>query len=548
MRVLWPAAVAGVCLLAAGACDHAGMAGHSAGTARLGGSGTMGGLWGTIELVRGPAANPIDAWPRIAAISCASPGNCTAGGSYSLPPHVGPAHALVVSEFHGSWGTARLVPGLVRLDQGPASSVDIVSCVSPGNCTAAGSYQPVPDRAVGPSFGEPFVVSQVRGAWRTARPLLGFASLNTGRLGWIAALSCTAPGECSAGGNYMVRAGTARKKAAFVVSEVHGRWLRARQAPGTAALSTGGEAQLAALSCASPGNCAAGGYGKAGGFVIDEVNGKWLPAQLVTGLPGFAVVSSVSCAAPGDCAAGGTYADPAGRGQAFVADEVNGRWGPAEPVAGIPPLNKGHRADVTSISCTAPGDCTAAGSYSPMGYQNGSSYDVPFVVSQVHGNWGRGRPVPGLTALDAGDNATVFGLSCASPGNCAAGGTDTGASSRPSAFLVSQVRGTWGMAQQVLGLAALGGAGPGIYGISCPAPASCTAVGGMTIIRRRPVAQAAFVVSRDGPARASPRPRQSLGSSEPQHDSRGPATPGRRTVMARSRCRADRGSSPTSGW
>ena len=500
MRVLWSAAAAAACLLTAGACDSGRVvtAGHSAGTARQGGSGTVGGAWGNAELVRGPAAMPKDAWPRLAAISCASPGNCTAGGSYALPPYVGPAHALVVSESHGSWDRARLVPGLAQLDQGPGSFVGIVSCVSAGNCTAAGSYQPVPNRAVGPSYGEPFVVSQVHGAWHTARPLPGFASLNTGRLGWIAALSCTAPGECSAAGSYTVQTRTARKKAAFVVSEVHGRWLRARQAPGTAALSTGGEAQLSALSCASPGNCAAGGYGKAGGFVISEVHGRWSRAQLVTGLPGRAAVTSVSCAPQGDCAAGGTY------GQPFVVDEVNGRWGPAEPVAGIPALNKGHRADVTFISCTAPGECSAAGSYSPMPDQNSSSYDVPFVVSQVHGNWGPGRPVPGLAALDTGDNATVAGLSCPSPGNCAADGQYTGPASRTTAFLVGQVRGTWGTAQQVPGLTALGGTGAVVFGISCPAPGRCTEVGTVDIGPRRHATQAAFAVSQDTPSRPPP--------------------------------------------
>jgi len=59
-------------------------------------------------------------------------------------------------------------------------------------------------------------------------PAPGFTSLNTGRIAWIAALSWTGPGECNAGGYYTVRAGTARKKRAFVVSEVRGRWLRAR--------------------------------------------------------------------------------------------------------------------------------------------------------------------------------------------------------------------------------------------------------------------------------------------------------------------------------
>src|SRR5262245_18113040 len=111
MRVLWSAAVAGACLLAAGACDPAGVvtAGQSPGTARRSGPGTLGGVWGNAELVGGPAAMPKGAEPRLRAISCASPGNCTAGGSYGLPPFTGRVHAFVVSETHGSWGAARLV-------------------------------------------------------------------------------------------------------------------------------------------------------------------------------------------------------------------------------------------------------------------------------------------------------------------------------------------------------------------------------------------------------------------------------------------------------
>jgi len=152
----------------------------------------------------------------------------------------------VVSEIDGSWGAARLVPGLARLDKGPASFVDIVSCVSAGNCIVAGAYQPVPDRAVGPVFGELFVVSQVRGAWRAARPLPGFASLNTG-LGLDRGAVVYWPGRVQRGRLLHGHGRDGPQEGAFVVSEVRGRWLRAREAPGTAALSTGGEAQLASL-------------------------------------------------------------------------------------------------------------------------------------------------------------------------------------------------------------------------------------------------------------------------------------------------------------
>src|SRR6516164_6977384 len=55
-------------------------------------------------------------------------------------------------------------------------------------------------------------------------------------------------------------------------------------------------------------------------------------AALNTG--GAAQVYSVSCAAAGSCGAGGYYTDGSGHGQAFVASQVNGSWGAAIEVPG----------------------------------------------------------------------------------------------------------------------------------------------------------------------------------------------------------------------
>lgn len=89
-------------------------------------------------------------------------------------------------------------------------------------------------------------------------------------------------------------------------------------------------------SCASPGNCAAGGYG----FVVNETDGSWGTAHPVvavaplSGASAPARVSSVSCASPGNCVAGGSYSDASGYNQAFVADETNGVWAaPLRPAA-----------------------------------------------------------------------------------------------------------------------------------------------------------------------------------------------------------------------
>ena len=88
------------------------------------------------------------------------------------------------------------------------------------------------------------------------------------------------------------------------------------------------------------------------------------------------MIWSVSCASAGNCGAGGTV----GSQRAFVASEVNGAWHTAELVPGSAKLNKGGGGVITSVAGTAPGNCGAGGSYSDA---SGSSQAL--VVSQVNG-------------------------------------------------------------------------------------------------------------------------------------------------------------------
>jgi hypothetical protein len=122
-----------------------------------------------------------------------------------------------------------------------------------------------------------------------------------------------------------------------------GTWGTAQKVPGSAALNAGG---LNSMSCASPGNCAAGGDG----FVVDEIDGTWGTAQAVSG-----DVTSVSCASAGNCAAGGNYGGSSGRWHAFVVDETGGSWDMAEEVPGSAALNAGGDAIVSSLSCASAG-------------------------------------------------------------------------------------------------------------------------------------------------------------------------------------------------
>ena len=95
----------------------------------------------------------------------------------------------------------------------------------------------------------------VAGTWRTAIEVPGTGALNKGDAD-VGSVSCASAGNCAAGGNYTDSSGDTQ---AFVASERDGSWRRAIEVPGTGALNTGGFASVGSVSCGSAGNCLAGG-------------------------------------------------------------------------------------------------------------------------------------------------------------------------------------------------------------------------------------------------------------------------------------------------
>ncbi len=400
-----------------------------------------------------------------------------------------------------SGGLAIEVPGLGALNNGAGRSfttgVSSVSCASAGDCAAGGDYQDG-DRHV-----QGFVAVELHGVWGQAIEVPGLGALNKGGNAGVSSVSCASPGNCAAGGYYTD--GDARQLG-FVVSEKNGRWGQAIEVPGLGALNKGTKVSDlvgVSVSCASPGNCAAGGgyedrAGKGQGFVADERNGVWGQAIEVPGLGalnkgkgGDASVSSVSCASAGNCAAAGGYAGGRGQGyEGFVASERKGVWARAIEVPGLRALNTGMAGEVDTVSCASAGNCAAGGSYEDRG-QNGQG----FVVSERNGVWGTAIDPPGLKALNdaAGSpNAGVDSVSCASAGNCAAVGTY--GDPYGTGFVVAENKGVWGKAADV-GL--VGGRIAGANSVSC-APAGNCAAGGSYSDSSGGVTQGWVAVERDG--------------------------------------------------
>ncbi len=478
------------CAVAAGAFTGA----AAAGGAR---AGAVAGSWG--RAIEVPGLGALNARAKasyvigVFSVSCASPGGCAAGGGYRDRQYHN--QGFVAAERHGRWEKAIEVPGLGALNAGGYAEVTSVSCASPGSCAAGGNYR---DRQY---HDQGFVAAERHGRWGKAIEVPGLGVLNTGGNAYVSEVSCASPGSCAAGGGYGDRQ---YHDQGFVAAERHGRWEKAIEVPGLGVLNTGGNAEVTSVSCASPGNCAAAGvytdrHRHGQGFVASERHGRWGQAIEVPGLGalntgGNAEVTSVSCASPGSCAAGGVYTvylDSSYNQQGFVVSEQDGVWGRAIGVPGLGALNTGGDAQVSSVSCAPAGGC-AAGGY----YWDSDEIGHGFVAGEQDGVWGQAIEVPGLGALGTGGYAGVTSVSCASPGNCAAGGDYADGGHNGQGFVASEQDGVWGQAIEVPGLGGLNRGGDAqLRSVSC-APAGGCAAGGNYADRRHHFQ--GFVVSQTG--------------------------------------------------
>jgi hypothetical protein len=420
--------------------------------------------WGHAITVPGSAALNTGGEAGMDSISCAAAGSCAVVGSYSTGGH---DQAFVANEKNGTWSKAVAVPGTTAPVH-PWSEVYSISCAAAGFCAAGGYY------ADGSGHDRAFVVSEKNGVWSKAVEVSGSDTLFVGPHAEVDSISCTAAGSCAAGGYYYDGSDHYQ---AFVVSEKNGVWSKAIEVPGTATLNADGAAAVDSVSCAAAGSCAAGGYYYDGSdhmqaFVVSEKNGVWSKAGEVPGtaslnVAGVAAVGSISCAGAGSCAAGGYYTvarAPGDNGldatQAFVVSEKNGVWRKAVEVPGTAKLNAGREAGVRSISCATAGYCAAGGSYT-----DGSDNAHAFVVSETNGVWSTAVKLPGSTNVNS--------ISCAGAGSCAAGGGNLG-----QAVVAREQNGVWSKAVRVPGSATLGGGHVAyVVSISCATASSCGAGG-----------------------------------------------------------------------
>lgn len=417
------------------------------------------GVWGTSRAVPGVRAllgshNPFGV--DIESLSCSSTGNCAAGGFYG--PSASSIQGLVVSEKSGTWGKAEAVPGLAALNVGRNAEVDSISCASAGNCSAGGIYTVKSANILASS--EVFLASEKNGVWGKAEEVPGTAKLNTGTDGSFDQVDCTSAGNCLAVGSYKVK-GDSDDIQAFFITEKNGKWGTAKAVPGFAQL---GDGAIIAISCASAGNCTGVGNSLKSGvttvFAISMKNGTW---GAFTPIPGMAALppdgsinadlSSLACPSAGNCTAAGGYNDPSSvsRTEPFVVTEKNGTWGNAETLPGVAALSPSPSGTIPgSVVCPSAGNCAATGAFF---IHNGTQ---AFVSTEKNGTWSSAIELPGIAALNKAGDADTPRLSCGAPGNCGIGGF-YGLHTTPGHQLLKPYLGTlqngaWSKAKEVGGI------------------------------------------------------------------------------------------------
>ncbi|HKD90234.1 MAG TPA: Ig-like domain-containing protein [Streptosporangiaceae bacterium] len=387
----------------------------------------------------------------------------------------------------GTWGPVQEIPGLAALTQTSGwhnpSNVRAVGCSTLGNCVAVGDYG-------SPATGATvlFVAAEVNGTWGNAQPLAGLPAVALDTAPTLTNVSCGTPDFCTAVGTYY---DTDNIPHVFAVTETGGTW----GTPTVLAASGLGIVQsfgFSGLSCPAAGECTlVGAYTLTGAtpvpFTADESAGSWGALQPLADLASLdqpsplAVtggLTSLSCGAPGDCTAGGSYQYGTVQ-QPFIVSESSHTWGEPEPIPGIAEVsssgqgNNGRGNQVTSVSCPDASDCAVVGTFFP----ELNSPGLFFTLDEGGGAWGQAKALS-IPSADSGNAASTAFVSCRSAGNCVIAATAANDSAAASSEVVTATEsssGAWGAATAIPGVSAADE--PFATGLDCVPAGDCTVLG-----------------------------------------------------------------------
>jgi hypothetical protein len=325
-------------------------------------------------------------------------------------------------------------------------------------------------------------------AWTAARaPLPAGAEGGSTQYASLGGVACPAAGSCVAVGAYLAggSGGGAYKPLIETLSD--GTWV----ASGTVAGA--GVTELGGVACPAEGSCVAVGNhftapDTESPVVATLSDGTWtavgLPLPADAARTKYALLEDAACPAPGTCIATGAYTDKNGDWQPLIETLSGGSWKamraplpagavPAGTVSGVVTTYLGGAA------CPAVGSCATVGQYSERG---GAA--AAFIDTLSGGTWTPTRAALPADAATAGQFAGFWGISCLSPGNCAAVGHYISRAG-PARYLAETLSGgNWTAATPPLPVAAAASQKwntkdqiPTLDAIACQAAGSCVAPG-----------------------------------------------------------------------
>jgi hypothetical protein len=158
------------------------------------------------------------------------------------------------------------------------------------------------------------------------------------------------------------------------------------------------------------------------------------------------------------------------------------RWARARTLDGAPPsAPKPASFELDSVACASPASCVAVGSYIatvPSHEQAGASGStLPVIVAESHQRWlkPRGVALPENALRGRGQTAALEAVACPAAGACVAIGSYVDASGEPREMALSESRGAWTAARELVLSPA--GASVELSALACRTASSCVAVG-----------------------------------------------------------------------
>jgi hypothetical protein len=370
--------------------------------------------------VQPPASTQVVRSAGLFAIACTAAGWCTAGGNYQAAGR--PIEPMVAAQSHGRW--SRGIP--LGLPAGaaaqPYAQVNGIACRSLGNCVAVGDYE------YGRSHNlQGFIATESHGRWARAftprLPSDAAAPLSA----LLEAVTCASDGSCTAVGSYQ---DSSRNAQTMVLAKPpSGPWRQATEIASPPGAASNPDAFMTGISCSAPGNCVAvGNYSvspsrfEAMGAI--ESRGAWHRATEIAVPRGaiastFTAITSVSCLPTGTCLGVGQYAISATQSRAMVVTESKGRFSGAAPISTLPQgASTKASTYLLGVSCRPSGVCFAVG-----GGRNRAGHSVAMYMVRSGGHW-RAAFLAAPSGATAGPRelSALSSVSCTGQAHCSAAG------------------------------------------------------------------------------------------------------------------------------